>query len=244
MRDTMRASSLQALPEHIHRRVLNGLAVFGDGIWYRENMGIAQGSDPFTVRIGDLLRAGMLWQDCEWLIFAGLVRPLCQRPDIWRQEGAVTDAGLTEQTRVELTAAGEAALHNATLHPFERALSGNDGVDGTARPPLFYCVERQELFHGGLSVLRLTANAENMETILLAFQKRRWKKCIACPFADLTNGKRSRTVRDAVFGLNHGQRPIRVVFHSREKGARIWYAVAHEPPHGDSADRPPPRLPR
>jgi hypothetical protein len=210
----------------------NGLGILADAFWYRRNF--AQNEDPeaFATRIDELLVCGLERADCEWLLRMGYMVPVSQKRNKRRDKKAeFMRSALRADTLVVLTGEGESELNrcgflaNGYRHrPPHNSPGNNHGRAACIR----YDLQSRELFVRDTLVLRLTATARNMETVVKRFQKDSWVWSIPCPFEDLANGARVQAVRDAVHSLNELQDPIRIKFHSCEKGSKIWYEIAEE----------------
>ena len=220
--------SLESLPDMMKRRVLKALTSLAEVAWCAESHGGPRAVTLFAPRVGDLLRTGATFWDCQWLLMAGCIRVLKSDCHTCRGKNGFhrPSRRLDEQTLVVLTEAGDAELRRLSLSPafpIEVTKQNGDESHHSETSLIRYDSENRELFVGHTLVLPVRPIARNLDTLLKGFEEKRWEHRIACPFKGLENGKRAQTVRDAVHGLNTMQRPQLLLFHSDRKGASIRY---------------------
>lgn len=228
--ETEQLPSLDSLPDHIRLRIQRGSMLFADAHFCARYFDPPRDSAAFSLRVADLLSAGMTWADCQWMWMAGY---LADARSIGRgqtrSKARRAPSRLSEHAWVTLTAAGEAELRRFQL-------AGAIAANLAERPyhtggddqlvPIRYDRDMRELFLGNIRVLRLGPTARNMHVLLKHFDDELWRKQIRSPFETLTNSARAQAVRDAVHGLNKLQDPLHIVFRSNQKGARIFYEIA------------------
>lgn len=228
MTDTEQLPSLDSLPDHIRLRIQRGSTLFADARLCARYFDPPRDSAAFSIRVADLLGAGMTWADCQWMWMAGYLANADSNRGRGQSKPRRPRPNLSEHARVVLTAAGEAELRRfqvfgavvADLAEQQHAAGDDQFV------PIRYDRDIRELYLGAICVLRLRAFARNQHVLLKRFDDELWRKQIRSPFEDLTNSARAQTARDVVHGLNKLQDPLRIIFRSNQKGARIFYDIA------------------
>lgn len=231
MIETKQLPSLDSLPDHIRLRIQRGSMLFADAHFCARYFDPPHDSAAFSLRVADLLRAGMTWADCQWLWMAGYLADVRARGAREQTNHRRRRPRLSEQARVMLTAGGEAEFRRFQFRraaSADRAKQNPRGQGNHEVAIIRYDDENRELYLGDVLVLRLRPSARNLHVLLKRFDDVLWKTQIPCPFDELTCGARAQAVRDVVHNLNKAQDPLRIVFRSVQKGAKIFYELADD----------------
>lgn len=220
--------SLDSLPDHIRHRIQRGSMLFADARFCAGYFEPPCDSAAFSLRVADLLGAGMTWADCQWMWMAGYLADARLNSGRGQAKSRRGRPNLSEHARVVLTEAGEAELRRfQVVGDVVPDLAEQQQSAGDEQfVPIRYDRDIRELYLGALCVLRLRSFARNQHVLLKRFDDELWRKQIHSPFEDLTNSARAQTTRDVVHGLNKLQDPLRIIFRSNQKGARIYYDIA------------------
>jgi hypothetical protein len=236
---TKRLPPLDSLPDNMRSRIEKGSQIFADASWCARYFSSPPEASAFSLRVDDLLRAGMTWCDCQWLWMAGYIAARESAAGDKRPSRRIP-APLGGDACVVLTPAGAAELRrfrrSSIFAADLAAKSRHAGCDEIV--PIHFDSRRNQLFLKNLLVLQLWPNARNQHLLLQSFNDALWPKHISSPFRWQSTAVRAQTVRDAVHGLNQLQVPVRIVFRSSQKGAQIFYEIADDgDSHRDALER-------
>jgi hypothetical protein len=197
----------------------------------------AKPPEHFAVELADLMAAGVLHMDVQWLLAKGHVKSVgddsqAGQPD--RSAKADSPRNLSARMRFVLTASGIRLARQISDTPLPAESHGRrkgrtlriDAAQKNRAGPHWDSSTRR-LFLGETLVKQFLVPAKNQEAILEAFERLGWPECIDNPLADGDETSAQRRLHNAITRLNHQQIHPIIRFHGTGTGTGVrWEPVA------------------
>ena len=226
-------------------RLTVGLRLLLDAADYARDAG--KPPEHFAVELADLMAAGVLHIDVQWLLAKGHLKQISEESRGPASDGAAkTDplAHLPARSRFVLTSSGiQLARQLGDGEPIvAEPVSSRKGRTLRVDPPASrrqtprWNPATRQLSLGDKLVKQFLVPAANQEIILNAFQELGWPECIDNPLADGDETTAKRRLHNAITRLNHQQIHPLIRFHGNGNGTGVrwerWHRKVRSPNRG------------